>query len=114
MSNSKFLTETPVILFISRINILEDAIKSGADIKKYLPSDYNGKRDDYVHLLLTLSGDIDARSIVLYFVEKFCEFRNPAKPFFAVCGDLVDKQAMKMIIPYILQTLILSGKIDSL
>jgi hypothetical protein len=95
VSTSRFLGAAPLILFISRIHLLEDMINGGADVKKYLPSDYNG--------------DINARSIVLHFIYKLCENNPKDKPLFVICGNLVDKQAMQLIIPYIFQTLILSS-----
>jgi hypothetical protein len=42
VSTSRFLGAAPLILFISRIHLLEEMINGGADVKKYLPSDYNG------------------------------------------------------------------------
>lgn len=55
---------------------------------------------------IVLLGDINARSIMLHFIDKFWEVHNKDKPLFVICGDIVDKQAMNVIIPYILQTLI--------
>lgn len=110
VSGSRFLTNVPLFLFISRINLIEDMISGGADVKKYLPDDYTGKQSSQVESLShRLIGEINARSIVLHFVDKFSEVRAKDKPLFVICGNLVDRQAMQMIIPFIFQTLVLAG-----
>ncbi len=112
VNKSQALRHSTLFLFISRINLLEDMINSGADVKRHLPSDYHGNTAHsqyaFMSALITESADINARSIILYFIDKFWELHDKDRPLFVICGDIVDKQAMKLIIPYIVQTM-LSG-----